>query len=246
MSENKAHKSRLLELLLTQHRIERRVWTGLSDEQKNAIGKVDDWSSKDHIIHVTYWREIYVQRLQAAITGGELPPPQPDFLKTNDAVFEQHKDDSWEAVMKQAARVQADLIQAVEAIDERKLADPDKFEWTNGRPLWQYIAFGEGYHPYAHLCDILLLTKDFSEAEKIQRDLFDALNALDDSEAWQGNQRYNLACFYALHERPDRAIELLAESFEKNPDLIDWSKQDSDLDSLRGLPEFQALYPEEA
>jgi adenylate cyclase len=72
------------------------------------------------------------------------------------------------------------------------------------------------------------------------------LSSLDESETWQGNQRYNLACFYALHNRPQQAIDLLEESFAKNSALIDWSKEDSDLDSLRELPRFQALYPQEA
>jgi hypothetical protein len=241
MSNN--HKSQLLAMLLAQHGTEQRVWSGLSEQQKQAIGKVDDWSAKDHIVHVSYWREVYTQRLRSAVSGGEVPAPDPDYLQTNDAVFEEHKEDDWKAVINWARQVQGELIEAVEAIDEQWMESAEKFEWTNNRPLWQHIAFGEGYHPYAHLCEVLLINSDFEAAESMQLDLYEALCALDESEDWQGNQRYNLACFYALHDHPERAIELLEESFAMNAALIDWSKQDSDLDALREMSEFQALYP---
>lgn len=246
MANNPAHKRNLLTLLLAQHGTEQRIWSAVSDEQKQAIGQIKNWAVKDHIAHVTYWREVYTQRLRAAISDGVVPPPDPDFLETNDAVFEEHKDDSWNAVMNWARQAQEELIKAVEAIDDKLFTDAKKFEWTNQRPLWQHIALGEGYHPGAHLSDVLIMTSSFEEAERIQLELFEALKALDNSEAWQGTQRYNLACFYALHEFPERAILLLEEGFKMNPSLLEWSKHDSDLDSLRELTAFQALYPQEA
>jgi hypothetical protein len=245
MSNSSSYKQDLSTLLLAQHGSEQRVWSSLSDEQKSALGQVDDWSAKDHIAHVTYWREVFSQRLRAALSGGEVPPPDPDFLQTNDAVFEEHKDDAWGAVMNWARQAQDELIDVIEGLDNSTLADDESFEFTNGRPLWQYIALGEGYHSYAHLCDVLVIAGEFEEAERIQLELYEALITLDDSTSWHGSQRYNLACFYALHERPERAIELLGESFAMNSALIDWSQQDGDLDSLRELPAFQALYPQE-
>ncbi len=245
MAKSSSHKREILSLLLAQHGSEQRVWSGLSEEQQRAVGQVENWSAKDHIAHVSYWRDVYTQRLRAAVSGGAVPPPDPDYLQTNDAVYKEHRHDSWDAIMNWARQSQDELIQAVEAIDEHSLSDSLRFEFTNERPLWQHIAFGEGYHPYAHLCDILLMTSDFEEAEEVQLDLFEALNALDESPEWQGNQRYNLACFYAQHDHAERAIELLEESFGMNPGLLDWSKQDSDLDALRDLSAFQALYPQE-
>jgi uncharacterized damage-inducible protein DinB len=246
MADYPTHKQRLLAFLLAQHGTEQRIWSALSDEQKQTVGQINSWSVKDHIAHVTYWREVYTQRLRAAISNGVVPPPDPDFLETNDAVFEEHRDDKWNAVMNWARQAQEELIKAVEAIDGKLFPNAEKFEWTNQQPLWQHIALGEGYHPGAHLSDILMMISSFEEAERIQLELFEALKALDNSEAWQGTQRYNLACFYALHEFPERAILLLEEGFKMNPSLLEWSKHDSDLDSLRELTAFQALYPQEA
>jgi hypothetical protein len=215
----------------------------LGEGNQDRRGELHAWSLKDHIAHVTYWREVATRRLQSVVTGGEAPPPDDDFLQTNDLVFRRHRDDPWEKVLRWAYSTQEALIAAVESLDDEQLSDPGHYAWTDGRPLWQHIALGEGYHPYAHLCDLMVQSGEFNEAESLQVELCDALSKLDTAENWQGNQMYNLACFYALQSRPGRAVELLTQSFEHNPGLIDWSREDSDLDSLRDLPEFQALFP---
>ena len=53
---------------------------------------------------------------------------------------------------------------------------------------------------------------------------------------------YNLGCFYARNGEADRAIAAVGEALPLIPSLVEWSKQDTDLDSLRDLPAFQALY----
>ena len=58
--------------------------------------------------------------------------------------------------------------------------------------------------------------------------------------------RYNLACVYALSGLKDQAIQAVKESFPLNPYLVEWSKKDSDLDSIRQEPAFLALYPDQA
>lgn len=42
--------------------------------------------------------------------------------------------------------------------------------------------------------------------------------------------------------RQARAIEELRKSLQLSPQLVEWSKQDTDLDSLRDDPAYQALY----
>jgi len=54
--------------------------------------------------------------------------------------------------------------------------------------------------------------------------------------------KYNLACHYSLLGAAAEAIRELQESLALNPGLIDWSKQDPDLDAIRGEPEYQAMY----
>ena len=59
---------------------------------------------------------------------------------------------------------------------------------------------------------------------------------------WKANSIYNLACFYALNGMGKEAIEKLKVAFKERPELLEWSKQDSDMDPLREMPEYQALF----
>jgi tetratricopeptide (TPR) repeat protein len=54
--------------------------------------------------------------------------------------------------------------------------------------------------------------------------------------------RYNLACSLALAGRPAEAIDSLAEAIRLGYDDMAHMKVDPDLASLRGRPEFRALF----
>jgi len=61
---------------------------------------------------------------------------------------------------------------------------------------------------------------------------------------WEVNAVYNLACFFAQNNEPEKALENLRAAFKQKPDLREWAKQDSDLDSLQEHPEFKSLMQE--
>ena len=53
---------------------------------------------------------------------------------------------------------------------------------------------------------------------------------------------YNLACTFALLDERDRAIDLLERyALVMRPQFVAWIKNDTDLDSLRDEPRYQAL-----
>jgi Flp pilus assembly protein TadD len=52
---------------------------------------------------------------------------------------------------------------------------------------------------------------------------------------------YNVACVYALGGRSDEAIACLERAVDNGFGHKDWLEHDSDLDSLRGQPRFEAL-----
>jgi len=237
------------------------LWDALSDEERNAAGEIDQWAPKDHLAHATFWTERLVTQLQAATggeppgsiedyqktndeeaaTGGEQPGSIEDYQKTNDGVYEANKDRSWEDVLAWATDVNHQLHTAFAAVSEKMLQDIPGPEGTGGFQLWQNVAFTGGYHPMHHIADMYLERGDFQSAQSVQERVAEGLAALDDSDAWQGRTLYNLACFYALHDKSQRALTLLETAMKLSPNLIEWSKQDNDLDSLRELPEFQAL-----
>jgi hypothetical protein len=77
-----------------------------------------------------------------------------------------------------------------------------------------------------------LFGKDFSER----------LISLNDAEKWQAVPHYNLACIYALTGNSKESIHHLRIALKHNPEFVDWSKQDPDLESIRSDPSYQELY----
>ena len=95
------------------------------------------------------------------------------------------------------------------------------------------------WHPQSHIADFYVKRGKLEKATQMQEALTEKLKG---SPPWESTAAYNLACFYALNGMKEKAIPKLKEAFKLMPDLLEWSKQDSDLNSLRELPEFKALY----
>ena len=224
--------------LLTEIRAEvQALWDSLSDEERSATGEIDHWAPRDHLAHATFWTERLVTQLLTS-AGGEPPNKIDDFQKTNDEVYIANKDRSWEDILTWSTEVNRQLHAALDAASEEMLGDVVGPEGTSGRPLWQTVAFTGIYHPMHHAADIYLERGDFESAQSLQELVAEGIASLDESDTWQGTNQYNLACFYALNGKTKRALDLLKTALERAPNLIEWSKQDEDLVSLRELPEF--------
>jgi tetratricopeptide (TPR) repeat protein len=234
-------KSRLIDLLKKTRSAQRAFWNTLTEEERSAPGKPDDWAPKDIMAHVNTWNDRTAARLEATACDEE-PKQYPDFEDENRRIYEANKDKSWEDLLRFEESVFARLAVAIDALTEERLTDPKRFEWTNERPLWWNVAFTCYYHGMAHIADILFKRGDHEVGFALHKHLADDLLSLDDGDTWQGTTLYNLACIYSLHNSTEKAIDLLRRSFELNPDLLDWSKKDSDLDRLRELPAFKSLY----
>jgi len=238
-----SYKNKLKKLVADMGAEEQALWDSLSDEERNAAGEINRWAPKDHLAHATFWTERLVTQLQAA-AGGEPPQKIEDFQKTNDEVYEANKDRSWEDVLAWATEVSRQFHTALDAVSEEMLEDTPRSEGTDGRPLWQVVAFTGMYHPMHHVADVYLGRGDFESAQSLLERVAEGMSALDENDTWQGSQQYNLACFFALHDKPQQALAMLNIALKNAPNLIEWSKQDDDLDSLRELPEFQAMLVE--
>ena len=82
-----------------------------------------------------------------------------------------------------------------------------------------------------------LMRTDPDSAHQI---LEDGLAAWPDSPTIQ----YNLACLEALQGHPAEALFALRRAVELRPEAAEWAREDRDLASLRGDPEFEALVAE--
>jgi tetratricopeptide (TPR) repeat protein len=93
-----------------------------------------------------------------------------------------------------------------------------------------------------HLAEAHMKRGQGARARAMMESLSEGLERLDDSPRWVGVVRYNLACYLALAGEKDKAIQLLSEALRLHPGLTVWSRQDTDLASLHGLPEYERLY----
>jgi tetratricopeptide (TPR) repeat protein len=227
--------------LLASAQVAQREWVdGLGDAQRAAVGTPEAWSPKDMLAHITFWQQLTAERIAQARSGGE-PQTSEDFQSVNERVFEERHAQPWDQVLGASEQVYAALADHVRALDEQALTDPKRFAWTRGQPLASSILGNGFWHALEHVARYYVAGGDKERAsELLERALGqEALEALPSD---RGAGLYNLACFYATTGQPDRAVPLLPEALRLRPDLVEWSKQDSDLDVLRDLPAFKALY----
>ncbi|MBN1966590.1 MAG: hypothetical protein JW910_18200, partial [Anaerolineae bacterium] len=164
--------------------------------------------------------------------------------EANLVIFNEHQGLSWEAVQNMIeetyARIDAYLDRTSEAT---LLSVPEGQGDGQDSPIWRGIAGSYIMHPAIHLWEYLRQHGYGADVLVLFGDAYtDRLLALDDSDGWRGGVYYNQACLQALSGMKETAIETLGEALRLQPRLIEWSRQDSDLASLRDDPAYQALY----
>ena len=213
----------------------------LNDEQRAETGLPDAWSAKDEVAHCMVWAGRTLDDIQAAAAGEPTPEPESDdFSEENRIVFERHRDDTWEQVKKMVEGTYGRAIAFVDGKAESDLlAHPEGLEY----PVWREIAGSYISHTMFHIWEYLEKHGYASEIPGIfGEQFFERVIALHDDPGWRGTAYYNLACQDALNGNSEQAIAYLSQALHYNPNLIEWSQQDSDLDSLRELDAFKALY----
>lgn len=228
--------------LIEQARAEQQAWIDeLTDAERAARGTAEQWAPKDEIAHVTFWQQRTAARLAAARRGEDLASSD-DWRRVNEETFEERRGLTWEQVRADAERAYAALADEVRATDEALLSDPHRFASTNGQPLSGNVVGNGFWHPLEHVARYYANRGEMERATELLERSVVSSEALGALASDRGAALYNMACFYATAGQPDKALPLLPESFQLRPDLVEWSKQDSDLDSLREMAAFQALH----
>jgi len=239
MSE-RALKPRILHLVDQAHLEVCGFWDQLSAEDRAQVGRPDRWASKDLMAHLVGWNG-RMNRRMAGLPDSESPNELEELDRINAALFAANRTRTWEDLLAEDKRAHAELLRAVESMSEEDLTLPGRLAWAGSGPAWMALLGNAHWHPYHHLCMYLVEHAQLERATQIQETMTRDLLALDQGDRHKGTTLYNLACFYALTHRPQKAIENLREALPLAPSLVEWSKQDNDLDSLRELEEFKAL-----
>lgn len=233
-------KQAVLELLERGHELQHDWIAGLDEAERAATGAPDQWAARDILSHMAFWQQEQADRVAAA-RRGDRPRELGDDDTVNREAFEQRRAWPWQRVAEDAERAYANVVAEVRAAGDDLLTDAAQLPWPSERPLWSSV-LGNGFdHIFEHVARFYIARGDEVRASAILERMR-AQTALADVPGRRAVTLYNVACFYATMGRAEQAAPLLVESFRLDPALIEWSKQDSDLDSLRERADFQALY----
>jgi hypothetical protein len=234
-----SRKDKLLELIEFERDVERKLFADLGDEMR-VHGDWDRWAPKDVVAHTTSWKSYLLGQLQAL--DGVIFAAGVETEVANRRTFDRNAARSWEEICGESETVTGQIIASVASLDEQTLFDPARFPELEGGTLAARI-LGNAYdHPLYHLMPLYVAHGAAPRVVEIQEEAARKRIELDPSPASRALALYNLACYQALAGNASRAIELLRESLPLREDLIAFSRGDPDLDSLRELPAYRALY----
>jgi hypothetical protein len=231
--------------LVAQGRAEQQAFIEqLSDAERAAIGSFDAWAAKDHVAHIAAWKADAALKIASALRGEAYISESSTVF--NPRVFAKQQHRSWDAILTELEQADIALDAALEKCSEAELTDPTRFPWREDFPLYT-TAFVSGYeHPAEHYSQFYLESGDVARARKVREEAFATARRLVEDTVTFGYMLYNLGCFYAAIGQSGPAIAALRESFVIVPGLREGILEDSELESLRDDPDFQALVTESA
>jgi hypothetical protein len=211
----------------------------LTSKQKNDNGSLKKWSAKDTVSHLVFWGNHFNSQIQKARSGEKIPLVGDYFHLVNDGVFIRHINQPFAEAMSELNNSFKESIKLLESHSTEELNDNKKYDHLDGRTLIDNSLGTLVWHVIHHISDFYVKNRRKKKAIAQQEDITEKLRAFP---SWKANADYNLACFFAMNGEKERAIEPLRTAFANRPDLIEWSKSDNDLDSLREEAAFKALY----
>ena len=217
----------LVEQLEAMRAAERDVFAALDPEVRDRPMRPGDWSPKDHQAHLTAWKQIQSQRIQAAARGEQLAADARETDERNAELQALRADWPWEEISREADEVSAQLVADIRAAGTELL--------TSREGMVGQIYGNSASHATTHF--IWLSDAGIGvDTERIAAFLGDHELQLMKAPLADYDRAvglYNLACAHALAGRLDRARPLLRDSFVLRPDLAEFAKEDSDLVALR-------------
>jgi len=211
----------------------------LSDLERNAEGTPDHWSTKDTIAHLGIWQSRQLDAIARIEKEGALPE-YGDIDQANLVIYNQNANKTWPEVWAQLDSAYQAALNRLEQVDEEIFKTPIGEGSTFGRVL-----IGNTFiHWLDHMIHWYLDHNDQENAERLLDLEMRGLLGYDSSPNTQAVAKYNRACFFVKTCQNDKAVRLLREAFQLRPNLVDWSREDPDLLTLHGYPDYEKLYTE--
>jgi tetratricopeptide (TPR) repeat protein len=229
---NEPFKPQILDLLRQAQSSQNAFFQLLPAAELAISGTPDYWSAKDHVAHMTFWRQRLALRLRAIIEKEPQPEVQ-DFEQMNPLIFEEQRYRFWSAILSESDQAYDDLIMLTAQLTEEELTAQGRYDWVgDGMPL--YTSFmGNCYeHTQIHLAQYLLERRENAHALEIYEIWSKRVVEAPVPETLKGYTLYNLACFYATHDQLEKAKPTLQQAFTLYPALREFAQTDPDLFAL--------------
>lgn len=233
-------KNKLLELVADAHQNEISFISELGEQDRALSGTFQEWSAKDEIVHIAAWKGIMCERFRA-FQADQTPPAFDDWDAVNEEIFNRHQDDAWSEAVDYLELSYNQMVEQIQSVSEDDLLDGQRYPWLRGRSLFKQTLHNGYFHPLGHIAFWYSKRGDPARGNQLMEAVTNEMQSLDESPAWQGQSIYNLACYYALSGDKEQAIDRLSEAFSLSTDLVEWSKEDSDLTSIWDDPGYLAL-----
>ena len=212
---------------------------GLTEKQKEEKGSFEKWSAKDVLSHLVFWGNHFNSQAEKAKSGEKVPLAGDYFDQVNDGVLIEHMEQPFSEALADINKSFEESTAILESFSADELNDKEKFEHLNGRTLMDRALGTLGWHITHHISDFYVKNGRAEKAIELQEKY---TMKLRDFPAWEANAIYNLACFFAQIGNKEKAINNLKTAFIIRPDLIEWAKNDTDLEPLRKDLDFKALF----
>lgn len=213
----------------TARTAERDLFGGLDATVRERPIREGDWNPKDFQAHLTAWKSRQADRFAAVREGRDLPPmmdgDEEDAI--NAALRATRIDWNWSAIEEEADAVTDRLV------GEIRRADP---EVLRGSERLMSGTFGNGVlHTVTHVRWLLEagVPLDRARVAAFEEEALRDVRARAIPEKARAVGIYDLACYHALSGSEDVARSLLREAFRMDPDLVEYSRTDDELVSIR-------------
>jgi hypothetical protein len=220
----------LAKTVQTARTAERDLFGGLDEATRERPIRAGDWNPKDFQAHLTAWKSRQADRFAAVREGRELPPPIDDHEEDalNAKLRATRIDWKWAAIVEEADTVTERLVGEIRSADADVLRASDRL--MSG-------TLGNGVlHTITHIRWLLEAGVPL-DGKRVSAFADEALRAVSDvaiPEKGRAVGLYDLACYHALRGSPDMARNLLRDAFRMDPELVEFSRTDEELLSIRG------------
>jgi tetratricopeptide (TPR) repeat protein len=231
-------KTQLIQLLDLGRAFQQQFIADLDPAERSTAGTWENWSVKDELAHVIAWQLNSLARI-AALLHAEPVPDFSNYHVINRSIYDTNHDRTLAEIAAEGDRAYTAFVDVIQSSSEDDLTRPLHFSEKEASTLAAQIMGNGLEHPVVHYADYYRRSGELDKALRVYEA---SVAAVADWPEQYGLARYNLACFFALNGQADQAIVALGDALRLRPDLVEWSKQDTDLMALRSMAAYQALY----